>query len=154
MDGIRAYWNGATFISKQSKELEHPSWFSDGLPTSIHLDGELWLGRGKMENLLSALKSDKPDWSDIKYMVFDMPSSNLPFESRMDEMKKIEFPNHVVLVEKKRCLGNDHLLQVLYDTVKQQGEGLMLSKPQSFYVKQRTNVLLKVKVRISVCNLT
>ena len=57
MDGIRAYWNGEKLISKQDKEISCPNWFIEGFPKEMKLDGELWMGRGNLENIMSVLNS-------------------------------------------------------------------------------------------------
>ncbi len=65
MDGIRAYWNGEKLISRHSKEISYPSWFIEGFPKEIKLDGELWMGRGKFEKIIAALHSHEDNsWKD------------------------------------------------------------------------------------------
>jgi DNA ligase-1 len=147
VDGIRAYWDGSKMISRHSTVLNCPEWFTGELPKHIALDGELWLGRGKFERVL-ALKSDitHPSWKEMKYMIFDLPQSNLPYESRMEELKCIQLPPHAMVIQSTRCSGNGELLKVLEDIVSDKGEGLMVNKPQSLYVGERTKSLLKVKV--------
>ena len=44
LDGVRAYWDGKQFLSRQGNLFHAPQWFIDGLP-GIALDGELWIGR-------------------------------------------------------------------------------------------------------------
>src|SRR4051812_18594085 len=61
MDGVRAYWNGEKLIAKQGKKIDCPNWFTEGLPSGIKLDGELWLGRGQYENTMSMLKDNGED---------------------------------------------------------------------------------------------
>src|SRR5213078_1892631 len=43
LDGVRAYWDGKQFLSRQGNIYHAPDWFIEGLPT-VPLDGELWLG--------------------------------------------------------------------------------------------------------------
>ena len=45
LDGVRAYWNGENFYSRNGLLFDAPAWFKAGLPTDTHLDGELWCGR-------------------------------------------------------------------------------------------------------------
>jgi ATP-dependent DNA ligase len=40
LDGVRAYWNGQKLISRHSKEILCPNWFTQEL-NKISLDGEL-----------------------------------------------------------------------------------------------------------------
>ncbi len=43
LDGVRAYWDGRQFISRQGNIYHAPDFFTAGLPDAP-LDGELWLG--------------------------------------------------------------------------------------------------------------
>jgi DNA ligase-1 len=45
LDGVRAYWNGANFLSRNGNIFDAPRWFKEGLPRSVSLDGELWVDR-------------------------------------------------------------------------------------------------------------
>src|SRR6476659_9210470 len=42
LDGVRAYWDGKQFLSRQGNIYYAPDWFIEGLP-SVPLDGELWV---------------------------------------------------------------------------------------------------------------
>ena len=44
LDGVRAYWDGHGFMSRQGNRYHAPDWFVAGLP-DVPLDGELWLAR-------------------------------------------------------------------------------------------------------------
>jgi DNA ligase-1 len=44
LDGVRAWWTGTEFRSRQGNVYHAPSWFTLGLP-HVPLDGELWLAR-------------------------------------------------------------------------------------------------------------
>ena len=50
LDGVRAYWNGRHLVSRQGNIFSAPEWFIAPLP-KIALDGELWIGRGKFDQL-------------------------------------------------------------------------------------------------------
>ena len=54
LDGVRAYWDGTQFISRQGNLYHAPDWFSAGLP-KVALDGELWLGRKKFQDRKSVV---------------------------------------------------------------------------------------------------
>jgi DNA ligase-1 len=43
LDGVRGYWTGRQFQSRQGNAFHAPDWFTAGLPP-VPLDGELWLG--------------------------------------------------------------------------------------------------------------
>ena len=144
-------------ISRNSKEIGCPLWFVDNFPVGIGLDGELWMGRGTFENVTSVLKSiGQPEqWEKMKYMIFDLPHSQLPYEERITQLKKLSLPSHVILVESIKCRDNNHLLKMLNEVVSEGGEGLMLRRPQSLYeAGRKSNVLLKVKVPFHCCPIT
>src|SRR5690348_2239657 len=44
LDGVRAYWDGKQFLSRQGNIYHAPDWFLEGFP-DMPLDGELWLAR-------------------------------------------------------------------------------------------------------------
>jgi DNA ligase-1 len=51
LDGVRAYWDGKSLISRLGNRFHAPDWFLEGLP-EIALDGELWIGRKAFQSLL------------------------------------------------------------------------------------------------------
>ena len=145
MDGIRAYWDGQRLSSRKGLVIQVPPNFTLGFP-SIPLDGELWLGRGTLEKMFAIQNATDGDWSEVKYVLFDLPSSKDPFEIRMDQLKRLNLPSHVSIVEVVRCEGIQHLKRHLHHVVSSGGEGLMALQPQSLYSVGRTSHLLKVKV--------
>src|SRR5262245_61120536 len=48
LDGVRAYWDGKQFLSRQGNLYHAPAWFTAGLP-EVPLDGELWIDRKKFQ---------------------------------------------------------------------------------------------------------
>src|SRR4051812_5847025 len=82
MDGVRAYWNGEKLISRHGTDIPCPDWFIEGFSSNIHLDGELWLGRGQYEDTTRLLHGDADTamWKLVRYVVFDLPRSNQLFE--------------------------------------------------------------------------
>lgn len=145
MDGYRTYWNGSKLQSRLGRHLSAPSWFIEGLPKDTPLDGELWMGRGNFQKLSKIVKSKEGDWTDVKYYVFDLPSSPNVYEERVEALKQMTFPPHVHLVEHRECLGTDHLEEYLDTVSKEGGEGVIVRDPQSEYISGRTLSLLKVK---------
>jgi hypothetical protein len=55
LDGVRAYWSGSKFYSRQGNQFIAPAWFTKDLPKEP-LDGELWCGRGLFQKTLSIIK--------------------------------------------------------------------------------------------------
>ena len=99
-------------------------------------------------NLTTILNSKNPDWNQIGYYVFDIPSSLSTYEERMKEMETLQalLPSHIQVVKNLQCTGNDHLNKYLLSIVAAKGEGVMIRKPQTPYIPQLTSSLLKVKV--------
>ncbi len=149
LDGVRGYWNGQRMISRHGTTIKCPEWFFEQLPKEISLDGELWLGYGSLEILNGILNSGSIDqWKNISFMVFDLPTSNKPYEIRMCDLSSLHLPNHIQLINIERCKGNHHLQQSFVNIIDNGGEGLMMNKPGSIYICSRVENLLKVKVCI------
>ena len=158
LDGVRAYWNGENFISRKGNVYPAPDWFTNVLPKTP-LDGELWLGQGKFEELSGIVRRQSPgdsDWQNVKFMVFDLPVANSnvttnrasPFDERLKQLRKIISDlnaEHIHLVAQYKVQTQEALMKKLDDVVEQGGEGLMLHLGTSFYKGGRSNDLLKVK---------
>ncbi len=150
LDGVRAYWNGEQFISRQGNVFLAPDWFIDDLPSDIPLDGELWLARKQFQRTVSIVRrQDKNDlWKEIRYVVFDAPDVDDVFEARMafvQEYLDERQPRYAQPHLHVRCRGTDHLREELARVEALGGEGLMLRKPGSRYERCRSFTLLKVK---------
>ncbi len=149
LDGVRAYWDGVRFVSRLGNPFFAPSWFTDGMP-SHPLDGELWLDRKRFQECVSIVRrQDAGDaWKALRYLVFDVPHLEDPFEARVDAIHQqfgagqhpyVQAHAHV------RCEGTSHLRAELQRVEALGGEGLMLRQPQSRYEVGRSHTLLKVK---------
>src|SRR5512146_419242 len=81
LDGVRAYWDGKQFLSRQGNLFHAPDYFLDGLPETA-LDGELWIGRKKFQRTVSIVRrQDKTDlWNEVRFVVFDAPAAGRGFE--------------------------------------------------------------------------
>lgn len=147
-DGVRAYWDGQNFISRQGVRYHAPAWFRQGLP-SFPLDGELWLGRGQFDRLSGIVRKNKPideQWQDVRYMIFDLPNSNKSFDHRLQTLRGLSsLPARCEVIKQWRVESEKVLLQQLAHIVSQQGEGLMLHDGRSFYRGKRSNDLIKLK---------
>ncbi len=149
LDGVRAYWDGKQFLSRLGNRFHAPDWFVQGLP-SAPLDGELWLGRKRFQRAVSIVRrQDKSEhWKEIKYLVFDAPGLDKPFEARSDfiqECLRSGVAPFALPHEHQACRGIDHLKHELARLEALGGEGLMLRKPGSRYESGRSTTLLKVK---------
>lgn len=150
LDGVRAYWNGKYLLSRQGKIYHAPRFFTVALPDT-ELDGELWIGRGKFDELSGIVRRQTvlpAAWSNVKYMVFDLPASNDSFNQRLLQLEKIigEINQpHVQLLRQIRVPSQDALMQRLDQITSSGGEGLMLHRGASLYHGKRSDDLLKLK---------
>ncbi len=149
LDGVRAYWDGKQFLSRQGNQYHAPDWFSKGLP-QLPLDGELWLDRKKFQRTVGiARRQDKSDhWKELRFLVFDAPQADGDFESRLEFLADCLRPKkqpYATLHEQIRCEGTKHMRQQLARIEAIGGEGLMLRQPGSVYEVGRSSTLLKVK---------
>jgi DNA ligase-1 len=149
LDGVRAYWDGAQFLSRLGNRYHAPPWFVEGLPETP-LDGELWIDRKKFQRTVSiARRQDQSDlWREIRFLVFDAPACAGSFEERLEfvsDCLRRQQPPHAQAHAHERCRGVDHLRQELARVEALGGEGLMLRQPGSRYIAGRSFTLVKVK---------
>jgi DNA ligase-1 len=149
LDGVRAYWDGKSLISRLGNRFHAPDWFLEGLP-DIPLDGELWIGRKAFQRTVGIVRrQDKTDlWKQVRYVSFDAPGVDDAFEGRLAAVRgHIERyrPPYLTAHEHAICLSLDHLCAELARIEALGGEGLMLRQPESRYEVGRSLTLLKVK---------
>jgi DNA ligase-1 len=149
LDGVRAYWDGKSLISRLGNRFHAPDWFLEGLPP-IPLDGELWVGRKAFQRTMGIVRrQDKTDlWKQVRYLAFDAPAVDAAFESRVAAIRahiSQQRPPYLEAHEHAICTGLDHLRAELSRIESLGGEGLMLRQPESRYEVGRSLTLLKVK---------
>ena len=150
LDGVRAFWDGANFISRLGNVFVAPDWFIERLPKDMALDGELFGGRGKFQRTVSIVRrQDKSNaWREIQYVVFDAPKLPLPFEERLaavrERLAALDLA-HVLAHPHEPCRDVPHLKEELARVESLGGEGLMMRRPGSRYEVGRSYTLLKVK---------
>jgi len=146
LDGVRAYWDGENFLTRNGNVLYAPDWFKAGMPKDAR-DGELWIGRHRFQETISIVRrQDAGDgWKQVKYRMFDAPDFEGRFEDRLKYCESEPIPAHCSVVEHIVCEGKDHLERYVHEIIKLDGEGAMLRKPGSHYVRSRSDTLWKVK---------
>jgi len=149
LDGVRTYWTGRQFLSRQGNPFYAPDWFTAGLPP-VPLDGELWLGRKMFQRAVGIVRrQDMTElWKELRFLVFDAPESGSAFESRLASAARMlhaSCPPYARVHEHVPCAGTDHLRRELARVEALGGEGLMLRQPESHYEAGRSATLLKVK---------
>ncbi|HYG36512.1 MAG TPA: DNA ligase [Clostridia bacterium] len=149
LDGVRAYWDGKQFLSRQGNLYHAPDWFLEGLP-AVPLDGELWIDRKKFQRTVSIVRrQDKSDlWKEVRFLVFDAPAASGGFEDRLAYLHDALAKGEAKFVRQhvhQRCKNLEALRAELARIESLGGEGLMLRQPGSKYVAGRSTTLLKVK---------
>jgi len=149
LDGVRAYWTGKQFLSRQGNVFHAPTWFTADLP-AFPLDGELWLARRAFQRTVSIVRRHHAslEWRSIRYVIFDAPAEVGPFERRLQTCREhfSQCPGlYVDVLPQTVCKGKDHLRSELDRMEQLGGEGLMLRQPESCYESGRSSTLLKVK---------
>ncbi len=146
LDGVRARWDGKQFISRGGIVFIAPAWFVQGFPDKP-LDGELWMGRGHYQDVVSAVRKQVPDddWKAVKFMVFDLPTHGGTFTERVEAMRQLATTPYLQVIEQFRVDSNKALMDKLDDLVKQGGEGLVLHRQNALYHSGRSDDLLKLK---------
>lgn len=150
LDGVRAYWDGRSLRFRSGLPIAAPAWFVAGLPETP-LDGELWLGRGRFDELSAMVRSSVPrdaDWRAVRYMIFDLPGDSGRFAERVQRMLRLveaaQLP-WLQAVEQHAGLDALALQKRLKLTVQAGGEGLMLHQAQALWSPGRSDVLRKFK---------
>jgi DNA ligase 1 len=146
LDGVRALWDGTTLRFRSGRAVAAPAWFLAALPKTP-LDGELWMGRRRFDELSGAVRRTEPvdgEWRRITYSVFELPAGEGTFEQRADRLKALA-TGVVVPVEQQRFKSNVELRAKLKQVVDAGGEGLMLHRADAPLASGRSDLLLKLK---------
>jgi len=150
LDGIRAYWDGQQLISKQGNAFTAPLWFIKAFP-NVALDGELWIARAEFEKVSSIVRtqnSNNKQWQQVKFMIFDLPTSSLPFTQRIKQMQQLVTATnspYLQMIEQQKVTNAVALFSLLDKVVMDQGEGLMLHHKDALYQSKRSRDLMKLK---------
>lgn len=104
LDGIRALWDGANLKSRSGKAFSPPKCWVENLP-DFALDGELFIARGKFEEVLSVVsKGDSQceeckceEWSKVGYFIFDVPQEKSNAKSSADSSTDFSAKSYTLL---------------------------------------------------------
>jgi DNA ligase-1 len=157
LDGYRAFFyksssTTAEFFSRNLKPFIAPDWYLEDIakhvPVGTLLDGELYTQRGDFEGMGVVRKKIPVDaeWKKIRYMVFDMPLVEKPFEERYEIMRSLlkSIP-HIHVVKQYKIKSEKQFQDLHKQWVSEGAEGSMLRDPFTYYEQKRTKNLLKVK---------
>jgi DNA ligase-1 len=150
LDGVRAIWDGRVLRFRSGKTIHAPDWFVAGLP-KVPLDGELWIGRQKFEQVSGVVRRETPDeadWRTVRYMVFELPGATGTFRDRSEEIRRLVREANVpwlFQISQFFPVDRSNLKKHFDDVVQGGGEGLMLHLADAPYETGRSDVLLKMK---------
>ena len=150
LDGVRAVWDGHRLRFRSGREIHAPRWFVEALPKQA-LDGELWLGRGRFEQLSGIVRRETPDeaeWRQVQYMIFESPGAEGTFSQRADLIRQIvkqaNLP-YLQAIEQFSVVDRDSLQKRFKEVIAAGGEGLALHRASARYESGRSETLLKMK---------
>ena len=149
LDGIRGYWNGKHFLTKQGYPIIVPKYFIQNFP-NFSLDGELWLSRGSFEKTASIVLDEIPsnEWKKITYNIFEVPDAKGDFIQRLNKAKEW-FRNHpnkyVKIIKQIICKDKNSLMNFLHEVEAKGGEGVVVKDQSIKYFSGRSEHILKVK---------
>jgi DNA ligase 1 len=149
-DGVRGHWDGRSLRFRSGRAVPAPAWFTARLPATP-LDGELWLGRGRFDELSGIVRKAAPadaEWRELCYMVFELPGEAGTFTERALRIRELAaraaWPQ-LMAVEQTPVADRDALRRRLAATVAQGGEGLVLHLASAAYRAGRSDVTMKLK---------
>ena len=149
LDGVRALWDGRQLRFRSGRPIVAPDWFVAGLPDTP-LDGELWLGRQRFDELSGLIRRadpQHPGWRAVRYMVFDQPAGAGDFSARLQALQALVTATDrpwLQVVEQRRVTDRAALQRLLDDTAAGGGEGLMLHRADAHWQPGRSDALLKL----------
>jgi len=149
-DGVRGHWDGSTLRYRSGRTVPAPAWFTARLPRTP-LDGELWMGRGRFDELSGIVRKTVPvdaEWRQLRYMVFELPQAAGTFAERAHRIREIAAQAAwapLVAVEQTPVTDREALRRRLAATVAQGGEGLVLHLASAAYLAGRSDVTMKLK---------
>ena len=149
-DGVRAVWDGRVLRHRSGRTVAVPAAFLAQLPPEP-LDGELWAGRRRFDELSAIVRRASPSpsqWAAVRYMVFELPGAGGPFAERASRLVSLvasAASRRLVAAPQVRVADRAALQRRLEATVAAGGEGLMLHLAAAPYVGGRTDALMKLK---------
>ncbi len=151
LDGVRGRWDGQRLITRAGLPIVPPRWFTAGWPKAA-MDGELWIGRGRFDEvsgLVRAGAADDRTWRKVRFMVFDLPTQGGTFEVRVLRMRTLLSATGIAWLQPvaQFRLGNATELEArLKQVAAGGGEGLVLHRRGAIYRVGRSDDLIKYKL--------
>lgn len=149
LDGVRAHWDGEVLRFRGGRLIAAPAQFITALPATA-LDGELWLGRGRFDELSGIVRRQEADaaaWAEVRYMLFDLPGAAGSFDARLQRLRslvvELDLP-WLQAVPQFRVRNSAELDARLNEVLAGGGEGLMLHRADAHWAAGRGDAVLKL----------
>ena len=139
LDGCRAYWDGSKLWTRQGNEINLPR-ITASLPRGVHLDGEIWAGRGSFTTARLATQYGK-DAPAVRFVAFDAPKAQGFWLDRINFAASVWTDCVAAWVVK----SSSELVKQMNQIVSAGGEGIVIRKPGEPYSSGRFHHVLKVK---------
>ena len=149
-DGVRGHWDGRALWTRGGSRIDAPGWFVAGWP-EVALDGELWIGRGRFDEVSGIVRArhrDEAAWRQVRFMVFDLPGHPGGFDQRLLRLRALLAGAGVAWLQpvpQQRFADAAALQARLQAVVAAGGEGLMLHHRDARYRAGRSDGLRKLK---------
>jgi len=149
LDGVRAYWDGKQLLSRNGHVFFAPEWFTENFPP-FKLDGELWIDRGRFQEVVSVVTRHQPDkrWRKVRYQIFEVPNQAGGLLARLAVLQSY-LENHSVVhlnIIPQVVVVDPSMVEVqLQKVLDLKGEGLVLRQAERLYHTGRSAEALKVK---------
>ena len=153
-DGVRAIYDGKQLKTRSGTIIQMPAWLKDSFnvcPKSCSLEGELWLGRHRFDELSGLVRSQNPDdprWQKVSFIVFDAPKAEGDFVTRKQYFEDIVNAvnhNQFKTAQHQLIASTEHLNDYYELKIAKQAEGIMVINGESHYQNNRSNDLIKRK---------
>ena len=150
LDGVRGRWDGQRLYTRSGLPIDAPAWFTARWPAQP-MDGELWLGRGRFDDISALVRAGDGDdraWREARFMAFDLPDDPGPFSARVRHMRALLDDAGLASLHRIpqfRVDGAGELDAWLERIVAAGGEGLVLQHRDARYHLGRSEDLLKYK---------
>lgn len=151
LDGVRGRWDGQRLLTRAGQPIVPPRWFTAGWPQTA-MDGELWIGRGRFDEVSGLVRAGPADdraWRKVRFMVFDLPAHGGTFEARVLRMRTLLPAAGIAWLQpvaQFRLANATELEARLKLVAAGGGEGLVLHRRRAHYRIGRSDDLIKYKL--------
>jgi DNA ligase-1 len=145
-DGVRAYWNGFQFLTRNHNIINVPSWFSENMPDQ-YCDGELWLGYNQLEKTSGLVRqgASAKGWENITFKIFDLIDYQSDGFARQKLLASLILPPHCEKVPQTTVKNNQALDEFYQAVIAKKGEGVVMKDPRKNYIVGRSYFAMRKK---------